>query len=272
MITPTALPEYALTAAADLRAVREQWGDLLDAIEHRPAAQWPPVDNIREVLAQADEDEPSVGRIPLTLRQHPAPANLDALDAAVETERAIFTACDDVAARHQRPVRRWLVGRAAADERYGRWALDPADADDPNRWTPATEHGGTVFRPGSRRYGLHWAAVWLEARALGEQADTLFTPLGDDLLADLARIARDARRRVEQALARAGRRTDLIDPCPWCRGPLLARTVPGGEPLVACETGEPCTAPVALDRGRRMWRGADLAALWAALDERRRDA
>ncbi|MFJ5143291.1 hypothetical protein [Streptomyces sp. NPDC088707] len=259
-MTTLALPDTALTAAADLRAIREQWGDLLDAIEQRPADQWPPVDNIREHL-QAAEDEPSVGRIPLTLRQHPAPANLDALDTALDVERAIFAACDDVAARYQRSVRFIDSGRRG---RY-RYEPDPADSDDPNRWTPATQQAAAVFRPGSRRYGLHWAAVWLEARALGEQADDLFTPVGDDTLADLAAVTRTARRRVEQALARAGRRTDLVDPCPWCRGTLLARTVPGGEPSVTCDTGEPCTAPVALDRGRRVWRGADLTELWLAL-------
>ncbi|MEU2120019.1 hypothetical protein ABZ567_31280 [Streptomyces sp. NPDC016459] len=263
-MTTAALPEYALTAAADLRAIREQWGDLLDAIEQRPADQWPPVDNIREHLAAVD-DEPFIGRVPLTLRQHPAPANLDALDAAIETERAIFAACDDTAARHQRPVRFIATERRGRD----RYQPDPTDSDDPNRWTPATHHGARVFRPGSRRYGLHWAAVWLEARALGEQAGDLFSPLDDDTHAALAYTTRTARRHIEQALARAGRRTDLLDPCPWCRGLLLARTVPGGEPSVTCNTGEPCTAPVALDKGRRVWRGADLAALWVALDAAR---
>ncbi|MFF5790234.1 hypothetical protein ACFY8P_35340 [Streptomyces sp. NPDC012693] len=268
MTTPT-LPDTALTAAADLRAIREQWGDLLDAIEQRPADQWPPVDNIREHLTTpADDDEPSVGRLPLVLRQHPAPANLDALDAAIETERAVFAACDDVAARYQRSVRFIDSGRRG---RY-RYEPDPADSDDPNRWTPATHHGARVFRPGSRAQGLHWASVWLEGRALGEQVGDLFAPVGDDVLADLATTTRTARRRVEQALARAGRRTDLVDPCPWCRGLLLARTVPGGEPSVTCQTGEPCTSPVALAGGRRVWRGADLAALWTALAEARQSA
>ncbi|WP_329622940.1 hypothetical protein OG357_23025 [Streptomyces sp. NBC_01255] len=267
MTTPT-LPDTALTAAADLRAIREQWGDLLDAIEQRPADQWPPVDNIREVLAApVTDDEPSVGRLPLVLRQHPAPANLDALDAAVETEREIFTACDTIASYYQRPVR----FTATAQRGRHRYQPDPADRDDPNRWTPVTTQGA-VLAPGSRRYGLHWAAVWLEGRAKGEQHDGLFSSLDDSALHEIAHVARTARRRVERALARAGRRTDLADPCPWCRGLLLARTVPGGEPSVTCDTGEPCTAPVALDRGRRVWRGADLAALWAALDSARAKA
>ncbi|RSS59560.1 hypothetical protein [Streptomyces sp. WAC01280] len=267
--TPTTLPDHALTAAADLRATREQWGDLLDAIGNRPAAQWPPVDNIREVLATID-DEPSVGRAPLTLRQHPAPVNLDALDAALDVERALFAACDTLATRYQRPVRRRLVTLRSIPPRTIE-REDQGDRADPNRWTPVTTAGATLA-PGSRRFGLHWAAVWLEARALGEQHDDLFAPLDTGTVTELAAVTRQARRRIERALARAGRRTDLLDPCPWCAGTLLARTLPGDEPSVTCQTGEPCTAPVALDRGRRTWRGSDLAALWAGLNRQREAA
>ncbi|NML50558.1 hypothetical protein HHL19_12895 [Streptomyces sp. R302] len=261
--TPTALPEHALTTAADLRAVREQWGDLLVAVEQRPADTWPPRETrgFLDQLGDADQDdEQHLGRTPLTLRQHPAPANLDALDAALAVEAAFFTACDAIAVRYQRPVRAHL-----------RVVVDEDDRADPRRWTPATiGPSGRTLAAGSRAHGLHWAAVWLEGRALGEdQGDGMFYPLGDDVLADLATVARRARRRVESALGRDGRTTVLPDPCPWCRGELLARTVPGGEPSATCQTGEQCPAPATLDRGRRMWRGADLAALWAALDGRR---
>ncbi|WP_329423003.1 hypothetical protein [Streptomyces sp. NBC_01268] len=271
--TPTALPEHALTTAADLRAVREQWGDLLVAIEQRPADTWPPVDNIRDLLA-AVEDEPAAGRMPLVLRQHPAPANLTALDAALAVEAALFTACDSIAARYQRPVRAHLRGGGTATTGTMRVVVDESDRADPRRWTPSTVGpSGRTHAPGSRAHGLHWAAVWLEGRALGEdQDDRMFSPLGDDVLADLATVARRARRRVETALGRDGRTTVLPDPCPWCGGELLARTVPGGEPSATCQTGEQCPAPADLDRGRRTWRGADLAALWAALDGRRRAA
>lgn len=245
-MTTAALPEHALTAAADLRAIREQWGDLLDAIEQRPADQWPPVDNIREHLATpAADDEPTIGRLPLVLRQHPAPANLDALDAAVDTEREIFGMCDFVAGMCQ------LNGRS--------------DENNPRRWTPIHSMPGR-FLPGSRRHGLHWACVWLEGRALGEDP-TEFLPLPTAAAEEVARLTREGRRRVERALARAGRRTDLVDPCPWCHGQLLARTVPGGEPSVTCQTGAPCPAPVDVPPGcsGRTWRGADLAALWTTL-------
>ncbi|MGW2063478.1 hypothetical protein ACWCO9_23050 [Streptomyces sp. NPDC001937] len=85
-----------------------------------------------------------------------------------------------------------------------------------------------------------------------------------------ARVANLARRKVEQALGRDGRTTTLDRPCPWCGDTLTGRTQPGGEPSVSCMRGEACTAPVLLDRGRRMWRGADLVGLWAALDSAQR--
>ncbi|APD18628.1 hypothetical protein SEA_PAPAYASALAD_49 [Streptomyces phage PapayaSalad] len=274
---PTTLPEHALATAADLRAVREQWGDLLVAIEQRPADTWPPRETrgFLDQLGDAhQEDEQHLGRTPLTLRQHPAPANLTALDAAHAVEAALFTACDSIATRYQRPVRTHLRGGGTAKHGTARVVVDEDDRADPRRWTPSTVGpSGRTLAAGSRAHGLHWAAVWLEGRALDEdQGDGLFYPLGDGVLADLATVARRARRRVEAALGRDGRTTALPDPCPWCGGELLARTVPGGEPSATCQTGEQCPAPAALDRGRRTWRGADLAALWAALDERRRDA
>ncbi|MFG3037797.1 hypothetical protein ACGFYZ_12895 [Streptomyces sp. NPDC048330] len=270
--TPTALPEHALTTAADLRAVREQWGDLLVAIEQAPAATWPPRETrgFLDQLGDAhQDDEQHLGRTPLTLRQHPAPANLTALDAALAVEAALFTACDTLAARYQRPVGAHLLGGGTATAGTMHAVVDEDDRADPRRWTPPTPSGRTLT-PGSRAHGLHWAAVWLEGRALGEdQGDGLFSPLGDDVLAGLATVARRARHRVEAALGRDGRTTTLPDPCPWCGGELRARTVPGGEPSAACQTGDQCPAPIDLDRGRRAWQGADLAALWTALHKAR---
>ncbi|WP_406388266.1 hypothetical protein [Streptomyces sp. NBC_00887] len=98
--------------------------------------------------------------------------------------------------------------------------MAPAAADlaDPARWSYASPTD-----PGSRAYGLHWAAVWLEGRALGEEADgDLFTAVRP-LLAD--KIAATTRRaRVERALGRDGQPTALDRRCPYCRGPLTAYT------------------------------------------------
>jgi len=262
----------------DLRAVREQWGDLLAAIERPPAAEWPPreargfLDQLAAAFdRRADDDalDPAarVGRLPLVLREHPAPVNLDALDAAIAVERDLFDLADQIAAEIQRPVR---TGR----DQTGRFVRDEADAANPARWHPPTHRDAgpaAVSSAGSRAYGLHWACVWIEGRVCGEDLDgDLFAPMPPRLLDRTASVAAWARRHVERALERDGRTTTLDDPCPWCGGQLVGRTRPGGEPVVTCSTGEGCGAPVTLDHGRRTWRGAELVGLFAALDARRR--
>ncbi|WP_371795997.1 hypothetical protein [Streptomyces sp. NBC_01718] len=258
-------PPAAYRAAVDLAAVREQWGDLLAAIEQAPAAEWPPRD-ARDFDRPAPIDDEhqadAIGRMPLVLREHPAPLNLDALDAALAVEEALFDVADAIAEVVQRPIRTVPVPTYGNPDAT---MPDQDDAADPARW-----HYQAQTSPGSRGYGLHWAAVWLEGRALDEQAGDLFTQVPARTLDDLARVASLARRRVERALGRDGRTIALDRPCPWCGDALTGRTQPGGEPSVSCMRGEACTAPVLLDRGRRIWRGADLVGLWAALDAAKR--
>ncbi|MBP0456236.1 hypothetical protein JFN87_01805 [Streptomyces bomunensis] len=262
------------TATADLRAVREQWGDLLAAIERPPAAEWPPRET-RSFLdrsaagdrhADDDLDTARVGRIPLTVREHPAPLNLDALDAALAVERDLFDLADQLAEQIQRPVRYWIGLR-------GNLTRDEADAVNPARWhlpTHSASVTGRAARPGSRAYGLHWAAVWIEGRVCGEDLDgDLFTSLPPRLLDHAATTAARARRTVERALERDGRTVRLDDPCPWCGGQMVGRTRPGGEPAVTCSTGAGCGAPALLERGRRTWQGAELVGLFGALDAAR---
>ncbi|MDX3841753.1 zinc ribbon domain-containing protein [Streptomyces europaeiscabiei] len=269
MTTPLdqAAPPVARRAAVDLAAVREQWGDLLAAVGRRPAAEWPPRETrggFLDQLAAADRDEdgeqqgePVVGRLPLLLREHPAPLNLDALDAATEVERELFDLADAVAEQVQRSIR-------PARDASGRFLTDQADAADPARWRYQTPDSA-----GSRAYGLHWAAVWLEGRALGEEYGDLFAPVPALLLDHLAATAAGARRAVERTLGRDGRSTTLGEPCPWCGGRLTGRTRAGGEPVVTCSTGAACTAPAEDGRRRGEWRGADLVALWSALTAER---
>lgn len=264
---------YIDQCVADLRAIREQWGDLLAAIEQAPASEWPPRE-YRTVDIQAaardDATEPAIGRMPLVLREHPAPANLAALDAAMSVEEALFAACDVIAGRVQRPV------RYAATQQRGRHRYQPdqADRDDPARWTLPTHSAsvtGRAAHPGSRVHGLHWAAVWLEGRALDERHGDLFAATPAPVVEDLAAVARRARATVERALGRDGRPTKLDRPCPWCGGLLTAHTR-SGDPSAAivCATGEACGAPVPLDRGRRIWRGTDRVGLRLALEAAQR--
>ncbi|MFK0296397.1 hypothetical protein ACIQU6_38815 [Streptomyces sp. NPDC090442] len=272
---PTALDHtapIARRAADDLAAIREQWGDLLAAIGRRPANEWPPRE-ARGFLDQLAADnrceddaipaEPVVGRLPLVLREHPAPLNLDALDTALDVERALFDLADQVAERVQRPIR-------STTNAHGRATTDQADAAHPYRW-----HYQAATSPGSRRFGLHWAAVWIEGRALNERRDDLFESTPPRLLDEIAHTTRQARRAVEHTLDRDGRTTTLDDPCPWCGGTLTMHTFPGDpeDAFGTCSTGETCGAPVDFDgRHRRIWRGPDLAGLWGALDGHRRSA
>ncbi|MFF5501246.1 hypothetical protein [Streptomyces roseolus] len=251
-------------AAADLAAVREQWGDLLAAIGEPPRrAEWMPYERrgFLDQLAAADREdddqavEPVVGRLPLILREHPAPADLRALDAALDVEHTVFDMCDAVAERVQFPS---------------------GDPHDPHLWRLPTHRDagpGPAASTGSRAYGLHWAAVWLEGRALDEQADrALFTPTPATLVDQIADVARTARRRVEAALGRESRTITLDDPCPFCKAGRITVHNGGGDPRAAvatCSAGPSCPAPVDAERGRRAWRGPALVGLLAALEERR---
>ncbi|MBI0300345.1 hypothetical protein JBE04_39300 [Streptomyces sp. PRKS01-29] len=264
-------------AAADLAAVREQWGDLLAAIAEPPRrADWMPyerrgfLDQLAADDREGDEQalaEAAVGRLPLILREHPAPANLRALDAALDVEREVFDMCDAVAERVQLPTR----------DAHGRWTLG-SDPSDPRLWhVPTYRDAGptTLASTGSRLFGLHWAAVWLEGRALDDDpADrALFAPTPATLVDQIAEVARTARRRVEGALGREARTITLDDPCPFCRAGRIVVHNGGGNPrdaVATCSTGPACPAPVDVERGRRAWRGADLVALWVAISASRR--
>ncbi|MFH8530478.1 hypothetical protein ACH4GE_18910 [Streptomyces tendae] len=262
-----------IMAAEDLRAIREQWGDLLYAIDVQPADEWPPRDSRAYINDHGlkPDPEPVIGRMPLILREHPAPVNLDALDAAMSVERDLFELADRIAEQVQRPVRRHPVALRSWPPRT-EMREDPADRDDPARWHLPTHNASVTARaasPGSRAYGLHWAAVWIEGRILGEQHGDMFRPVPLRTLDEAAGTIRRARAIVDRALNRDRRTTTLTAPCPWCGRTLTGRTEPGGEPYVTCDRGEPCPAPVILDGRRRTWRGADLVGLYSAMEAAR---
>lgn len=246
---PTA-PAARHQAAAALRTIREQWGELLLAIETPPADVWPPRET-RAFLHTGVEPLLVEDRAPLVLREHPAPANLTALDAALYGERLLFETADTLAAAVQR-----------------------AGLGDPRRWTFASPTDS-----GSRAHGLHWAAVWLEGRLLDEDttpeqqldgtlAAAPFLPLPEHLLHEAHRVALAVEARVLGALGLDARTVPIPErPCPWCAGELLLHTTPDGPPAVTCTSGPSCTAPVRVDEhGRRVWGWRELPALVAALD------
>ncbi|MFD4659325.1 hypothetical protein ACFWP2_27270 [Kitasatospora sp. NPDC058444] len=261
-------------AVEQLRTVRAHWGALLVAIETAPAPAWPPAQLSTHLARQAADDVELLvdDRVPLTLRQHPAPANLHALDAAVRVERLVFDTADTLAAAVQRPIERRPIstpGRPVV------WALDEADAGDPRRW-----HYASPTDPGSRRHGLHWAALYVEGRLLDEDTEpeqragahtrgpALFGLLPEQRAHEVVRVAGQAERLVLGALGLDRSETPVEGrPCPWCGGELTLHTDPRTAPSVTCSTGRTCPAPVDLDRrGRRAWHAAELVELLAALD------
>ncbi|MEU7639859.1 hypothetical protein AB0C11_27840 [Streptomyces sp. NPDC039016] len=240
-------PTYAIAAetVAALRRIRELWGDLLAAIDIPPAEVWPPR-QLSHTL-NPEPDEPLLQRLPLTLREYPAPVNLGVLDAGRAVEEAVFALADVLAAACQR-----------------------AAPGDPRRWEIRSE-----TRPGSRGDGLHWACVWIEGRVRGEDVspeDVLagappFRPLREAEQIEARHVARTSEARLLRALGLDHRDTVIPGrPCPWCAGQLTLYTGPDIPPAVTCGTGPSCTAPVLTDdRGRRVWRWRDLPALAAAL-------
>lgn len=253
-------------AVTALRDIREQWGDLLAAIDTPPAAEWPPRQPSEQHLTRADDtDGPHIGRLPLTLREHPAPLNLGALDAAVSVERALFELADTIAAAVQQPAA--TIDVATWGDPFAT-IVDPVDAADIDRWNYPSPTS-----PGSRRNGLHWCGVWLERALAGR--NPLCRPVGVDAGLLATETIAAAHRVMTRALGRDGRDTVLPAPCPWCHGELTARTT-SGDPMAAvvtCGTGPTCGAPAPYDdRARRTWRGADLCGLYGALSAARRRA
>lgn len=238
----------AHATAARLRTIREQWGALLAAVETPPAPRtWPPAETRAFLHTGSADDGPLLvaDRAPLVLREHPAPANLDALDAGRFVEQSVFDLADTLAA-----------------------AVQHTTPGDPRRWTyqdPGAADARTAA--GSRAHGLHWAALYVEGRVLDEDtepellddgtpAPPPFSPLPEHLLHEAARVARACEQRVARIVAAdaiTGSRA-LPAPCPACGGALVVRAAPAEPPAVTCQTGEACGADTGRDhRGRRAW-------------------
>lgn len=251
-----------------LRDIREQWGDLLCAINRPPVQEWPPRETAGFLDHAADTDAPAVGRLPLTLRQHPAPINLHAHDAACAIGQALFDLADRIAASVQRPMGTIDVGTWGDPDAT---IPNPRD-DDSARWHFAglrhLDRRAPVATAGSRALGLHWCAVWIEDRLGQTEPTDLHGVVRGVLRGHAERVTAEAHTTLARALGRDGRDTRLDDPCPWCHGVLTARTT-SGDPAAAtitCDTGPTCTAPTVYDdRARRTWHGRDLVGLFTAL-------
>ncbi|WP_439675986.1 hypothetical protein [Embleya sp. MST-111070] len=251
------------TAVDALRTIRGEWGALLVAVEQPPADEWPPREYRGGLFAGVDGGDPLlvVDRAPLTLRPYSAPANLDALDAGVFVERALFDLADTIAAAAQRPITRAQVAPL-------RWEQDDADAADPRRWAYPSPTS-----PGSRAHGAEFAALWVEGRVLDDDLDdellldgrrvpALFLALPEHLLHEAHRVARRCAERIRRALLMEERPAPGTAACPWCGGVLTLHTRRGEPERITCATGAACPAPASVDdAGRRTWAGDSLLAL-----------
>lgn len=235
----------AQTVAA-LRVVREKWGDLLAAVGAPPTpADWPPREQAAFLDKVAEGPLLVEGRAPYALRAHPAPLNLDAHDAAVAVEGALFDLADTCAAVTQ----------------------EHTPLDELHRWNYGTEQG-----PGSRAQGPHWAAVFVEGRVLGQftadddeaPGEPLFAPLPEWALHEAHRVARQCADRVLRALRHDERAASSRYPCPWCASPLTLYSASGDVQRITCSGGPSCSAPAPLDLdGHRVWERSDMGPLLA---------
>src|SRR5690606_22181913 len=115
---------------------------------------------------------------------------------------------------------------------------------------------------GSRAHGLHWAAVWLEDRVTQQDDTGVHVPVPAVVVEDVAKVARLARIRVEQALNRDNRPHTLDDPCPYCGGTLTATVPPRDlDPATTpCQPRPTCHGPARYDpRARRPRTGPALS-------------
>ena len=156
----------------------------------------------RSFLDQAAADDriaagPVVGRLPLVLREHPAPANLDALDAACQIERDLFDLADQVAA----VVCNAPCAAARPPPTGPAWF--GGSSTPPTATTPRAGTTSPPRRPAAAA-GLRWASNWIEQRVTGEACGDLFARLGPAEAERVATVAARARRPLERALGRTG--------------------------------------------------------------------
>lgn len=272
------------TAADDLRVVVDHWQHLRALIDSATPEVWTPPKDADDYLRQLDEHHaaeralghghmspaewlarpgagdqdatPRAERTPLVLAEQSAPLRLHVVDACRAVEAALASVADEIAAAVQRaPVKR--LPRSIPGDRVG---LDLAllaarDEADPQRW-----HYTLGDRSAVR------AAEWLIGRLEGAPGPCL--PLDDAQRYRIARIAREAARRLERTIGNDRRRSfPMRRPCPYCGAELTMHRGGTDASTVTCENGDACGAPVPIVEGRRTWAAPhELASLEGALD------
>ncbi|AQW55265.1 hypothetical protein ACIQPP_05445 [Streptomyces violaceusniger] len=220
-------------------------------------------DHVGEGGAHRVRDDRDAGR----LAELPAPLRLHVVDACVAVETALCEIADEIAAEVQlAPLPSAVARRAAyrtareaqiaADDRARRDEFAAADAASPARWS---------FTLGDRTAVR--AALWLLDRLDDEVGPC--KPVSDAQRARIALVACEAAQRIERTLGAERRHVPMPDdrPCPWCGAALTMHGGGTDTPMVTCENGFDCGAPVPVVEGRRRWATPqELLKLRAALD------
>lgn len=285
------------TPADDLRVVLDNWQHLRALVDSSTPAQWPPI--MGTDTARDDDVDPAVEQIALALShpqrlvtrtdrhgrpayecafcdrvgdggahpirddrgpgqlaELPAPVRLHVVDACAAIEAELCELADQIAAEVQRPVITAPDPAWSPADRRRRSELADEDAADERRW-----HYTRTCRTAPR------AAQWLLDRLDG--APGICAPITGGHRVRIAAAARAAAERIERTLGAERRHVPMPDdrPCPWCGGALMMHRGGTDTPVVTCETGAGCGAPVPLVDGRRTWKmPQDLLKLREALD------
>ena len=223
------------TTAAHLITCALHWRDLQDALGGRSTPTWPPAgrmaDHIRN-LDQADAEQleeelaralelRTLERNPAQIGERPIPIRLPIHETMRIVHEQLVECADAIAGSVQRPVMGLLPAGYPEADRRRRELLVMQDRRDPRRWS------WTKVRPDAP-----YAALWLLARVQG--APGPFRPLTPLQRDHIDRVAREAARRVEEALDIAAQRRTLEQPHDGCSGRIDVHGGEGRPPVAHC--------------------------------------
>jgi hypothetical protein len=171
-------------------------------------------------------------RDPAQIGQRPIPIRLQVY-ATMRTIEAALTGCAAAVAEHvqRHPIPMPAPRRAA----YARTRAERVAWDDHARRVQAAQDDAADLR--RWRYtgpapSAQYAALWLLARVTG--APGPFRPLAEAQQRHIARVAAEARHRVEHILDTGSETATLAPPCPDCGGTITVHGGAGASPLAHC--------------------------------------
>lgn len=226
-------------AAVHLQFVIDSWPHLIEMLDTRHGAPWPPAGRMSDYIAsleKADADAEEIAEAAahlraghrlaeradsrFTLGASPAPIRLQVVDVMCTITADLVYLCDVLSQEVTRPPMKHAPQHWTHADRVKRDLMADRDAADPRRW--------------HRRRSRHApdAAAWLLARV--ERGPGPFLPLGPSQARRIATAAREAYEQIQRTLAGV-RQARVVDrPCPLCGGTLGMASGDGAAPVVAC--------------------------------------